>query len=53
MRGGVRSRALLRAQTPEALVAIREELSRLTRPFERDGALELPAPCVLAAAEKA
>jgi len=53
MRGGVRSRALLRAQTPEALVAIREELRRLTRPFERDGALELPAPCVLAAAEKA
>ena len=53
MRGGVRSRALLRAQTPEALLAIREQLRRLTQPFERGGALELPAPCVLAAAEKA
>jgi SAM-dependent methyltransferase len=53
LRGGVRTRALLRAQTPAALDAIRLELRRLTKPFERDGALALPAPFVLAAAERA
>jgi len=53
LRGGVRTRALLRAQTPAALEAIRAELRRLTKPFESEGALALPAPFVLAAAERA
>ena len=53
LEGGVRTRGLLRAQTPAALAAIQAALRESVRPYERDGALHLPAPCVLAAAEKA
>jgi len=52
MTAGVRTRALLRAQTPEALAAIVTELRALARPYERAGGLELPTPCVLAAAAR-
>jgi ubiquinone/menaquinone biosynthesis C-methylase UbiE len=52
LESGVRTRALLRAQTPEALAAIRSAVHESTRPYERGGALELPTPCVLAWASK-
>lgn len=41
--GAVRTRAILRAQTPDALEA---------RAFERDGVTEIPMPAVLASAAK-
>jgi hypothetical protein len=47
LEGGVRTRALLRAQTPEAMAAIREALRVGARSYERDGVLHLPAPAVL------
>ena len=52
LESGVRTRALLRAQTPEALAAIRAAVHEGARAYQRDGALELPAPCVLAWAAK-
>ena len=50
--GTVRTRALLRAQTPEALAAIGTALREAAWAYERDGALELPMPAVLAAGTK-
>ena len=47
LEGGVRTRALLRAQTPDALERIRAALRVAVRAYERDGALELPTPAVL------
>ena len=52
LESGVRTRALLRAQTPEALAAIRAAVHEGARAYQRDGALELPTPCVLAWAAK-
>ena len=52
MEGGVRTRALLRGQKPAALEAIRTALRDFARPFERDGALDLPTPAVMTSARK-
>lgn len=51
MRGGtVRTSGLLRAQTAEAQAAIRTAIRDAVRPYERDGAVLLPMPAVLASA---
>jgi SAM-dependent methyltransferase len=52
MEGGVRTRALLKAQTPERLAAIRADLAERCRPYERSGLLELPTPCVLSSGSR-
>ena len=52
MNGTVRAAALLRAQTPEALAAIRDAARRAASSYERDGVIELMTPAVVAAAEK-
>jgi SAM-dependent methyltransferase len=52
MKGTVRAAALLRAQTPEALAAIRAAARRAASSYERDGVIELMTPAVVAAAEK-
>jgi SAM-dependent methyltransferase len=52
MKGTVRAAALLRAQTPAALVAIREAVHQAVTAYARDGAFELPMPAIVAAAEK-
>ena len=48
--GSVRMAGLLRAQTPEALHAIRAALRGAAEAYVRDGAVELPMPAVLACA---
>jgi SAM-dependent methyltransferase len=50
--GTVRTAGLLRAQTPEALEAIRAEIRDAVRPYQRAGGVQLPMPAVLAAAVK-
>jgi SAM-dependent methyltransferase len=50
LEGGVRTRGLLRAQSPEQLDAIRAEVAERARVFQRGDALELPTPAVLASA---
>jgi SAM-dependent methyltransferase len=52
MRGTVRAAALLRAQTPEALAAIRDAIRKAASAYTRDGAIELMMPAVIAAAER-
>lgn len=52
LRGTVRVGALLRAQTPEALAAIRDAVRQGVAPYAQDGAFELPMPAIVAAAEK-
>ena len=52
MKGTVRAAALLRAQTPEALAAIRVAARGAASSYERDGAIELMTPAVVAAAER-
>jgi len=52
MRGTVRVAALLRAQTPEALAAIRDAVRKAASAYARDGAIELMMPAVIAAAER-
>jgi SAM-dependent methyltransferase len=52
MNGTVRVAALLRAQTPEALAAIRDAVRQALGPYARDGAFKLMMPAVLATAEK-
>jgi ubiquinone/menaquinone biosynthesis C-methylase UbiE len=53
MRASVRTAALLRAQTPEALTAINMAVRETAQAYEReDGSIELPMPAVLAAAHK-
>ena len=49
---GVRTRAILRAQTADALEAIRGAICDGAKAFERDGVTEIPMPAVLASAEK-
>lgn len=51
--GAVRTGALLRAQSEEALAAIRTAVREALRPYEKDGAVLLPMPAVLASARKA
>lgn len=50
--GTVRTAAILRAQTPEAVEAIHSAILSASSAFDRDGMIELPMPAVLAAAEK-
>jgi SAM-dependent methyltransferase len=52
LEAGVRTTALLRAQTRERLAAIRTKLRELAKPFERGGELHLETPCVLASARR-
>jgi SAM-dependent methyltransferase len=47
-RGGVRTAAVLRAQTPEALAAIRAAVRRSVEAYARDGQFVVPMPAVLA-----
>jgi SAM-dependent methyltransferase len=49
-RGGVRTAAVLRAQTPEALERIRSDVRTAVQRYARDGRFELPMPAVLASA---
>ena len=51
-RGGVRTAAVLRAQTPEALAAIRAAVRRGIEAYARDGGFAVPMPAVLASAIK-
>jgi SAM-dependent methyltransferase len=51
-RGGVRTAAVLRAQTPEALAAIRASVRRGVESYGRDGRFEIPMPAVLASCGK-
>ncbi|MBI4443183.1 MAG: class I SAM-dependent methyltransferase [Acidobacteria bacterium] len=50
--GTVRTGGLLRAQSPEALQAIRTFVCEASRAYEKDGAIELPMPAVLASAKR-
>jgi hypothetical protein len=52
MKGTIRSAALLREQTPEALAAIREAIRGAVAAHARKGRIELPMPAIVAAAEK-
>ncbi|HEY2151788.1 MAG TPA: methyltransferase domain-containing protein [Vicinamibacterales bacterium] len=49
-RGGVRTAAVLRAQTPEALTAIQGAVRAEVKRYARDGAFVIPMPAVLASA---
>lgn len=51
-RGGVRTAAVLRAQTANALAAIRDAVTREVEGHARDGAFVLPMHAVLASARK-
>ena len=53
MEGGVRTRALLLAQAPAALVAIREGVREAAREYRAGTGIELPMPCVLSSGIKA
>jgi len=53
LEGGVRTRGLLRAQTPDALAAIREAARREAACFGRDQGVEFSMPAVLASGVKA
>lgn len=53
LEGGVRTRGLLLAQTPEALAAIRETARRAAARHVRGNVVELAMPAVLAAGVKA
>ena len=52
-RGGVRTAAVLRAQTPAALAAIRATVRRGVESYAVDGGFAVPMPAVLASATKA
>jgi SAM-dependent methyltransferase len=51
-RGGVRTAAILRAQTPAALEAIRASVRRGVEAYEKEGAFLVPMPAVLASGTK-
>jgi ubiquinone/menaquinone biosynthesis C-methylase UbiE len=51
-RGGVRTAAVLRAQTPDALAAIRDAVRRKVEAYAGDGGFAVPMPAVLASATK-
>jgi len=50
--GGVRIKAILRAQSSEALEAIRTAAREAAKNFIRHGIIELPMPAILASAKK-
>ena len=50
--GTVRTAGLLRAQTPEALDAIRAEMRDAVRAYQRGDEVKLPMPAILASAAK-
>jgi SAM-dependent methyltransferase len=52
LEGGVRTRAVLRAQTPDELERIRHGVSIAIEPWRRGEAFELPTPAVLCSATK-
>jgi SAM-dependent methyltransferase len=52
-RGGVRTAAVLRAQTPTALAAIRAAVGRAMESYAKDGGFHVPMPARLASAAKA
>jgi SAM-dependent methyltransferase len=52
MTGTVRAAALLRAQRPQALQAIREDVVKSAGAYLRDGSVELSMPAVVAAGER-
>jgi hypothetical protein len=49
-RGGVRTAAVLRGQTPEALAAIRDAVRLGIEEHRHNGSLSVPMPAVLASA---
>lgn len=51
-RGGVRTAAVLRAQTPDALAAIRAAVRRGVESYACEGGFAVPMPAVLASATK-
>lgn len=53
LRGTARTSGLLLAQTPEALVAIREEMRRLSEPWKQPDGLHLPMPARIASGTRA
>jgi hypothetical protein len=50
LKGAVRTRALLLAQSPQTMAAIRAGMTEMAEPYRRDGELELPTPAVLTSA---
>jgi SAM-dependent methyltransferase len=52
IQGGVRTAAILRRQTPEALAAIRAAVREAAEPYRSGGRIVLPMSAVLAAARK-
>ena len=50
--GTVRTRGVLKAQTPEAFAAIRQAVVDAANAYRTENGIELPAPAVLAAASK-
>jgi SAM-dependent methyltransferase len=52
MHATVRAAALLRAQTPETLAAIRTAIRGAVSAYAQNGTIELPMPAMIAAAEK-
>jgi SAM-dependent methyltransferase len=52
MHGGVRTSAVLQAQTPAALRAIREDIERALEPYRSGDGLVIPMPAILAAGRK-
>ncbi|HET8669538.1 MAG TPA: hypothetical protein VFM05_02610, partial [Candidatus Saccharimonadales bacterium] len=50
--GTVRTAGLLRAQTPDALEAIRAAIAKAARAYQHGDILELPMPAILASAVK-
>ena len=49
-RGGVRTAAVLRAQTPEALARIAADIRRIVETYAKDAKFVLPMPAILASA---
>jgi SAM-dependent methyltransferase len=52
MKGTIRSAALLREQSPDALAVIREAIREAVAAYARNGRIELPMSAIVAAAEK-
>jgi hypothetical protein len=50
--GTVRTGGLLRAQSPEALHAIRQAIREAAAAYESNGVVQLPMPAILAVAPK-
>jgi SAM-dependent methyltransferase len=50
--GGVRTSAVLRAQTPEALASIRDAVRRDVEQYQAGGGYDIPMPAVLASGRK-